>query len=182
MKTDSAREARFTELFTAHYAALVRYAVRRVGPDAAHEVVAETFLVAWRRLDQVPDHALPWLYATGRRVVANELRRRGRALRLGERAAAEPRAAPGDPGETVPERLRVRAALEGLSELDQEVLRLAEWEQLSPADVARVLGCSSSAYTVRLHRARRRLAARLTEPADSSDLLNAPPRPTGELS
>jgi RNA polymerase sigma-70 factor (ECF subfamily) len=150
--------ARFEAMFTAHYPAVVRYAVRRVGPEGAQEVVAETFLTAWRRLDDVPEYPLPWLYATARRLVANELRRRRRAIRLGDRIDATPDDTSSDPSEVIPEQLRVRAALALLSAADQEVLRLSEWEQLTAAEAAQVLGCSTGAAKVRLHRARQRFA------------------------
>ena len=153
---DGDRE-RFEALFRAHYGAVVRYAVRRVGIDAAGEIVAETFTVAWRRLDQVPDNALPWLYATARRLVANEVRRRDRQLRLGERLSGRQAGVSGDHAELLSESLRVQAALDALRERDREVLRLAVWEQLDTADGAAALGCSVAAYKVRLHRARRRL-------------------------
>jgi RNA polymerase sigma-70 factor (ECF subfamily) len=156
--TSDGERARFERLFAAHYAAVVKYAVRRVGAAAADEVAAETFLVAWRRLDRVPDDALAWLYATARRVIANEHRRRARADRLDDRVAAQPPATPADPGDTVPDGLRIRAALAALSERDREALRLTEWEQLTAAQAARVVGCTAATFTVRLHRARRRLA------------------------
>jgi RNA polymerase sigma-70 factor, ECF subfamily len=169
--TDGGERARFERLFAAHYAAVVKYAVRRVGVEAADEVAAETFLVAWRRLDHVPQDALPWLYGTARRVVANEHRRRGRAARLDTRVGAQAQAAMDDPGELVPETMRVHAALSSLSERDREVLRLAEWEQLTAADAARVLGCSATTFNVRLHRARRRLARALEESAPAATAL-----------
>lgn len=159
---------RFEDLFGRHYGALVRYAVRRVGPDSASEIVSETFLTAWRRLDAVPENALPWLYATARHLVANELRRRHRQQRLGERIAAQTELATPDHADVVTDQLRVRAALADLSERDREVLRLAEWERLGPADGARVMGCTQAAFKVRLHRARRRLAALLD--ADEQNL------------
>lgn len=152
---------RFEALFVAHYAAVVRYAVRRVGADAAPEVVSETFLVAWRRLADVPPNALPWLFATARRIAANELRRQRRARAFTETLAGRAAPEPVDPADAIDARLRVRAALAGMSERDREVLRLQAWEQLAPADAARVLGCTTAAYKVRLHRARRRLAALL---------------------
>jgi RNA polymerase sigma factor (sigma-70 family) len=151
--------ARFEELFTRHYAAVVRYALRRVGSEAAQEVVAEIFLVAWRRFSEVPDNALPWLYATARRLVANELRRRSRAVRLGERLESLSDGVVADHAEVVTDQLRMHAALAGLSEQDREVLRLAAWEQIDTADAAKVMRCSRAAFKVRLHRARRRLAA-----------------------
>jgi RNA polymerase sigma-70 factor (ECF subfamily) len=152
----NAERIRFEAMFRQHYGAVLRYATRRVGTDGANEIVAETFLTAWRRFDQVPDPSLPWLYGTARRLVANELRRRARAARLGERIQAQPRPESADPAELVPQRLLVAAALESLSERDREVLRLTEWEQLGPAEVAVVLGCSNAAAKVRVHRARKR--------------------------
>ena len=163
MRSVTTDRERFEALFRSHYAALTRYAIRRVGTDSAAEVVAETFLVAWRRLDAVPaDNALPWLYATARRVVANEQRRWGRARRLHDRvhgvigADVTP-----DHADRIADRLRVQAALDRLGRRDREVLLLAEWEQLSAQDAAQALGCSVAAYHVRLHRARRRIAAHL---------------------
>lgn len=152
---------RFEALFSQHYAAVMRYAVRRVGADAASEIVSETFLTAWRRLDAVPENALPWLYGTARRLVANELRRRGRQQRLDERISTHTDVASPDHADVITDRLRVRAALAGLPERDREALRLAEWERLNTHDAAKVLGCTQAAFKVRLHRARRRLAALL---------------------
>jgi len=156
-----ADRARFEAIFRQHYGAVVRYAVRRVGRDAADEVVNETFLAAWRRLGDVPDNALPWLFGIARKIAANELRRRERQLRLGERMSSHAETATGDHAEFVSEALRVRAAMNALSERDREVLSLTAWDRLDSADAARALGCSVAAYKVRLHRARRRLAALL---------------------
>lgn len=150
---------RFEALFRADYAALTQFAVRRVGPEHAEEIVAETFLVAWRRLDEVRDPALPWLYATAHRVIANHRRGSGRAVRLAARLAARQVAESPDHAEHVSDQIRVRAALARLSERDREVLLLTEWEQLPAADAAQVLGCSVATFHVRLHRARRRIAA-----------------------
>ncbi len=163
-------QQRFEDLFRAHYAAVTKYAIRRVGSDLAAEVVAETFLTAWRRLDEVPHDPLPWLYATGRRVVANEYRRRDRARRLTERLrrTTPPTVSP-DHADGVAERMRVRAALDQLAPRDREALMLAEWEQLPAADAARALGCSTASYGVRLHRARRRIAKILRRDQDAPD-------------
>lgn len=167
----SGDRTRFEALFTAHYAAVLKYAIRRVGTDAADEMTSETFLVAWRRLDRVPADPLPWLYATARRVIANEYRRRDRAHRLGERVAAEPASPTNDPGELVPESIRVHAAMASLSETDREALRLTEWEQLDAADAAWVLGCTRATFAVRLHRARRRLARALQDDEPATALV-----------
>jgi RNA polymerase sigma-70 factor, ECF subfamily len=156
--------ARFEAMFREHYDAVTRYVVRRLGRTVSPDVVSETFLVAWRRLDDVPDTALPWLYATARNLVANEIRRQQRDVALGRRLAARPELPSADLGELIAERLAVTAALQHLSERDREVLRLVQWEGLTVADGAIVMGCSPSAFKVRLHRARRRLAASMSPP------------------
>jgi RNA polymerase sigma-70 factor (ECF subfamily) len=162
-------QVRFEALFTVHYGPLMRYAARRVGVDSAQEVVSETFLLAWRRLGDVPDDALPWLYGAARRVAANEIRRRSRFLRLGERAA-EMHVPERSHPDVVSDQLRVRAALQGLSERDREVVMLAEWEGLTTSEIATVLACSDSAAKVRLHRARRRLALLLGPEHEDIDI------------
>jgi len=178
-----AAKARLEQLFAAHYGDLVRYATRRVGADAASDVVSSTFLIAWRRLADVPtDHSRAWLYAAARNVIANELRGRERRDRLGQRARAQAATGTGDHAGLVTEQLRVRGVLDELAPRDQEVLRLTEWEGLDVDEVAAVLGCSRAAVKVRLHRARRRFAARLTaaettrETADGVDRTARPAR------
>jgi RNA polymerase sigma-70 factor (ECF subfamily) len=162
---------RFKAMYDAHYPAVLRYAARRVGAEAARDIAAETFLTAWRRLDRVPaDQPLPWLYATARKCLANELRRRDRRERLDSRIRTEvlrgwDLAGP-EPGEQVADRLAVLAALGALRPDDQEALRLIEWEQLDVAAAAQVMGCSAATFRVRLHRARRRLARALSDGDD----------------
>jgi RNA polymerase sigma-70 factor, ECF subfamily len=90
----------------------MRFATRRVGADAAGDVVSSTFLIAWRRLADVPaGQGRAWLYGTARRVIANELRGRERRERLGRRVAARVDVASDDHAGAVTEQLRVRAVL-----------------------------------------------------------------------
>ena len=150
-------EARFNALFARHYPAVFGYAARRVGRDEAGDAAAEVFTVAWRRLSRVPaePEALPWLYGVARKVVANHERAARRRLRLEAKAAGgavAPAAGPDAAG------FDVEAAVLRLGEADREVLRLAAWEELQPAEIAAVVGCSANAAAVRLHRARQRLA------------------------
>jgi RNA polymerase sigma-70 factor, ECF subfamily len=158
-----AEHGRFKAMYEQHYPAVLRYAARRVGAEAARDIVAETFLTAWRRLDCVPPgQPLPWLYATARKCLANELRRQNTRERLDSRLRAEATrgldlAGP-EPSELVADRLAVLAALALLRPDDQEALRLIEWEQLDVSAAAQVMGCSAATFRVRLHRARRRLA------------------------
>src|SRR3954447_5395648 len=81
------RETRFSALFEAHFDAVRAYAWRR-DAASADDVAAETFLVAWRRLDSVPADALPWLIGVARNVRRNELRSGRRRSALVERLAA----------------------------------------------------------------------------------------------
>ncbi|HEY8472168.1 MAG TPA: sigma-70 family RNA polymerase sigma factor [Natronosporangium sp.] len=154
-------EAWFTSLYAAHYPDVVRYGLRRLGElDASTELAQEVFVVAWRRRNQVPDRGLPWLYGVARKLLANEWRaRRSRPVPL---PAAGPEPPPVDAeSDLVAMVTDLRAALATLSESDQEILRLVGWEQLTVAEAAVVLDCSRAVAAVRLHRARRRLAAAL---------------------
>lgn len=167
---DSARRERFAVLFELHYDELMRYARRRTDADTARDVVADSFLVAWRRLNDIPEHAArAWLYGTARHVLANSRRTHHRESALAKRAANADIAHPvDDPAEVVVESIRVRQVLGTLSVTDQEVLRLSEWEQLDLTEMSRVLRCSPGAAKVRLHRARRRFAAAMME-SDAED-------------
>jgi RNA polymerase sigma factor (sigma-70 family) len=166
---------RFRALFQAHRSAVLAYARRRVDPDAAADVVAETFLVAWRRLDAVPDDALPWLYGVARKVIGNQRRahRRSQALvdRLGSAVVAS---STDSPERRYAAADALRRALAGLGERDREALRLVAWEGLDPERAAHAAGCSRAAFAVRLHRARRRLAAAMQDEQPSPVPLEVP--------
>ncbi|TMR90982.1 sigma-70 family RNA polymerase sigma factor [Nonomuraea basaltis] len=130
------------------------YAVSRAGRQVADEVVSETFAIAWRRLDDVPEPALPWLLGVARNILRDNVRAEARR----EALAAELRAwTEGDVADQVTERMGVLRALAALAEDDREILVLVAWHGLSPKEAARVVGCSSAAFRVRLHRARKRL-------------------------
>jgi RNA polymerase sigma factor (sigma-70 family) len=156
------REERFELLFRENYPLLRAYALRRAAPDAAQDVVADTFLVAWRRLEDVPADALPWLYGTARRVLANQRRSAGRSEALAERLAhATAPAGWREPGEDVADAELLRLAVDRLSDRSREALVLVGWEGLDGARAARAAGCSRATFAVRLHRARAQLAAEL---------------------
>ena len=156
-QTDDQRQQRFDALFAAHGPDIVAYCTWRANPASdAQDAVAEVFLTAWRRLDELPegDAARVWLYATARRVLANQRRATRRREALHERLAREPAPAAIEPPEG--EAALVREALLRLTARDREVLLLAEWEGLAPAQIAGVLGCLTVTAHGRLHRARRR--------------------------
>jgi len=159
-------EARFSRLYREHEREILRYALRRSGePEDAADVVAETFLVAWRRLGEVPlgGEARLWLYATARRVLANHRRGMKRRTRLAERLREELRRQL--PAQPAAEPSAVLEALADMREGDRELLMLIGMEELTPGEAARVLGIATVTARTRLHRARRRLRARLGEAA-----------------
>jgi len=168
--TDLAEE-RFRRLYDLHYRDVLAYALRRTeGADRAADVVADTFLTAWRRLDAVPldGEARPWLFGVARRVLANHRRGARRRDALVERLAAELVTVPITRPDAVEafgagdaSLAEVGRAFRALSERDREVLTLVGWEGLGSQEVATVLGCTHTAARLRLHRARRRLATAL---------------------
>lgn len=143
---------------------MARYAARRVPADDVGDVVAETFMTAWRRLEEVPDDAVPWLFGTARRHIANRRRssRRRQALghRLAEGAVESPEYQPQIP--EVDEDLL--AAIRRLPDKEREALMLVAWDGLDPKRAAQAAGCSGGALRVRLHRARSRLKKELETP------------------
>lgn len=161
-----AAEAHFERLYSQHGRVVLAYAVRRTSDvqDAA-DVLAETFLVAWRRLEEVPpgEETRLWLYGVARRVLANQQRSERRRERLAERLRHElPDALTAAPTPTA-EAGDIRTALAGLGTEDREILRLSGWEELAPNEIAAVLGISQIAARSRLHRARRRLRSALED-------------------
>lgn len=152
---------RFAELYHRHYRPIRDFCRRRVASHLVDDAVADTFLTAWRRIDDVPqdDEALVWLYAVAYRVIGHQWRSATRYRRLEDRL----RSVGGRPAPAADEsiggdehRLVLEAAAR-LGDADAEVLRLTAWEQLSIADVATVLRISPNAVKQRLHRARQHL-------------------------
>lgn len=163
--TTGARD-RFEKIWRAHYAVVYAYARRRL-PDenAAREVAAESFLVAWRRIADVPASPRPWLLGVARKALANHRRGTGRRDALRVRLMAEVEPEPSDSSEVGP----VGHAFNRLSAADQEVLALTVWEELKPREAAVVLGISPAVYSLRLHRAKQRLRKAATRLGHGSD-------------
>lgn len=157
------REA-FEQLYERHCGAVRAYVRRRVDDDAVDDVLADTWLTAWRRRDSLPEDVAPWLYATARRVLANHRRGARRRVALFRRMAEQPQHIRDAPGSGL------AVALSALSDSDRETLMLVAWEGLDHAAAGRVLGCSANAFGVRLHRARARLARVLSDMAPDHDL------------
>ena len=161
--TDEERRARFENVFRDHYDTVLAYALARADAETARDAAAATFLVAWRRLSEVPERPAAWLLAVTRRTLADQRRTRDRYASLARKLAAQPEAVETepDPGEEIDRRDAVLAALASLRPADQELLRLVAWEGLTNSEIAVVLSCPRLVVGARLHRARQRFRTAL---------------------
>jgi RNA polymerase sigma-70 factor, ECF subfamily len=174
-------DERFQALYDAHAGAVLSYARRRAARADADDVLAEVFLVAWRRLEEVPSaQERIWLLGVARRALANQRRGSTRKGALRERLAVHASAPAPAPAQPFPAagQTRLGRALASLSESDRELLLLLAWEGLGNDEAARVLEIRPRALRVRLHRARRRLADALAregsgDAADTATALEA---------
>lgn len=175
--SDALAEGRFRQLFADNERDLLAYALRRVErPEDAADIVAETFLTAWRRLGKVPegDDGRLWLFGVARRQIANQRRSRLRQSRLADRLRHELPAAIATSARSAEDHraAAVIAALGRLDDEDREILRLTAWEGLTPIQVAKVMNLPGPTVRTRLHRARGRLRAEVLEagpnPLDST--------------
>jgi len=174
-------ENRFRSAYRTYYRQVYVYFRRRTDFESAQDGCADTFLVAWRRIDDLPDEpeTLPWLYGIARRVLANQWRSRKRSDRLRDRLLGF-----GTKPEPSPETIVIRAphiqnvldALERLQPIDREVLLLSEWEGQSTKEIAAAVGCKPHAVDQRIYRAKHRLEAELSriesESTESSGHVN----------
>ena len=149
---------RFERIYRENFRPVLRFALGRIDPERAKDVVAETFLVAWRRLDDVPAEPRLWLLGVARKVIAGQFRSEARraALSLRLQSASVSADSP-NLAESFGEYDEVLTAFSTLRESDREVLRLVAWDGLESEDAAEVLEITRLAFAVRLHRARRRL-------------------------
>jgi RNA polymerase sigma-70 factor (ECF subfamily) len=172
-------EERFTALYDRHYRRVFGYVLLRAEHGVAEDVSSETFLVAWRRLDEMPEHTLPWLLGVARNLLAKQCDSRQRRKALLDRITAGAAAAAQeqviwDVAEQVVDKDAALTALASMPEKDLEAMALATWHGLDPQESAAVMGCSVRAYHARLHRARKRLAAAFSgEPESRPAVRNA---------
>lgn len=155
-------ESEFSSLFRAQYDDLLLFVRRRAHAQVVDDIVAETFLIAWRRRADIPAEPRPWLFRTARNVMLNATRGLNRqtavAVKIGTRREDIA-------GLSIDDQIDLQSAWRALSPADQEVLALSIWEDLPQAEAATVLGCTRAAYTMRLTRAKRHLTALLSHPA-----------------
>ncbi|MEO9138085.1 MAG: sigma-70 family RNA polymerase sigma factor [Jatrophihabitans sp.] len=156
---------RFTATFDRWSPRVFSYARRQLSVNDAQDVVADTFLVAWRRWSDVPDEPLPWLLVVARHTIANQRRRHRRQHELIDSAAVLERLAGPACGADadVLERAALIAAVATLTEMEREAVLLVAWDALTNRDAATVAGCSQRAFEVRLSRARARLNRALAD-------------------
>jgi RNA polymerase sigma-70 factor (ECF subfamily) len=124
------------------------YALRPIDPATADDLVSELFVVASRRLDEIPDDPLAWLLGTARRVQASHRRAVGGREGLAEQLPALHASVWRDEIAREPHFLR---ALARLSDRDREILLLVAWEDLNPVSAAPALDCSKATFAARLH-------------------------------
>ena len=179
MAVGSIQKAMLDQLYREHHRSVLAYCLRRTDRVSAYDATADVFVVAVRRADEIPkgEAALPWLYGTAFRVLANRRRSVKRFLRLAERVAGARSENTLGPDLVVVRRSEyeeVAAALEQLPDLDREVLRLATWEELPRREIAELLGISRSGVDKRITRALQRTRQHLNIP--EKDEANPHPR------
>lgn len=147
--------------FRAYANRVLAYLLHRTDPQTAQDVLQEVFVTAFRKAEQVPQPPLGWLFGTARRLLANKHRGHRRHDQLIARLLDDASK------EADPDLAEVKEAflqtLATLSPGDREVLTLTGWYDLTPREAAEALGTSAATYAVRLHRARKRLAAALDQ-------------------
>lgn len=166
MTAQQIHRERFERIAEETFEPLQRYLRRRAPLHDAEDVLAEVLLTVWRRIEDAPaGNPLPWCYGIARRTLANHRRGDRRRLRLVTRVGAEPVTHQPDSADLQPDP-DLTGALRSLTPGDQEIIRLWAWEQLEPREIAVALGLTPNAATLRLSRARKKLAETLTRQED----------------
>jgi RNA polymerase sigma-70 factor, ECF subfamily len=166
MSGEAADAASFAALYTETNADVLAFLLRRCPtPEDAADCLAETYLVAWEKRNQVPAgvESRLWLFGVARNVMRRGHERHRRlataaqslAEELQSAASARPALAPGQSE-------LITAALAELSAVDQEIITMISWDGLTPRQIGHVLGISANVVRVRAHRARARLRSFLS--------------------
>ena len=165
MATEAA-ETMFEAMYAAHVREVLAYCLRRTAQAEAYDVTAEVFVVAWRRVAELPDgpEILPWLYGVAANVLKNQRRSTRRARNLaGKIGLQAERFQPGPETQVVrrAEYEEVHRAIDSLKPKYREVIKLVEWEELPRDQVAELLSVSRATIDQRTHRAYQQLERRL---------------------
>lgn len=158
---DQQDQARFENLYRENVRRLLAYVLTRTTTERAHDVIASAFLVAWRRFDEVPPDALPWLIGVARRVLADQRRSDVRQRAVGQRLAHEATTSQtmfDGAEDSIVLRRSIRDALAQMREQDREIVILIAWHDFNIDQLAVALSCSKAVASLRLHRARKRFA------------------------
>jgi RNA polymerase sigma-70 factor (ECF subfamily) len=148
----------FEALFRANYNRLEQYVGRRVPHVDIDDVVAATFVVAWKKFGLIEQPSLPWLF----RIASFEVKSSHRkARRDGHTLGSEVLEGIPNNVDEIFNTEPLRHALAELSDVDQEILRLVHWDELTRSEIAEVLELEVSTVNMRYHRAITRLEQRL---------------------
>jgi RNA polymerase sigma-70 factor, ECF subfamily len=162
---DPDAQVRFSLLYDAYYAPVYGYVVSRAGSRLAEDIASEAFGLAWKQFSELPDQPLPWLFRLARQVIRKAVRTEERQAALVSELEVWADAVDDDVAIKVIDRAANLRGLAALSDADREILTLVAWHGLAPGEAASVVGCTSAAFFVRLHRARKRLAKAIDEQA-----------------
>jgi RNA polymerase sigma factor (sigma-70 family) len=165
---DRLRRERFERLYAGTRVSILGYFLRRVtSPADAADLLAETYLIAWRKLEDVAkeEEARLWLYGVARRIVYHHHRHQlvEQSLAVSLRASLESEGSAFHAHGDSPFADVIIASLDHLKPLDREIIELSAWEQLAPAEIATVVGMKAGAVRVRLHRIRTALRVQLID-------------------
>ncbi len=171
MKDD--RRARFVALYEDHADAVMSYCLRLLDASTAEDAVSDTFLTAWRKLDDVPQEPRGWLIVTARNTIRNRYRTQARALDVKDHLQQITRLAADPADVTAERRADLLTALASLTDDEREAILLVSWDGLTGFEAARALRCSHGALRVRVHRARQKMAAALGDTAPTTIALGS---------
>ena len=163
---------RFAAMYEQNRARVHAFAISKAGRQLADEILSEVFMIAWRKIEAVPEPPLPWLLGVARNVAMSQFRAAAREQSLADEMSSwlsPSEITVGDIAEDVADKIAVLKALSELSASDRELLTLVAWHGLSARSAAQVTGCSTATFFVRLHRARRRLELALAAGEDAED-------------
>lgn len=162
---EAARSDRFVGIYERLHGRVWAYAARRVGREFADDVAAETFLIAWRKFDQLPVDPTAWLFGVAHNVVLRRFAADAREACVQASLAFEWSHESCDGHDDVD----IWRAWASLTERDREVLALIAWDGLKVREAARVVGLKPAVFSVRLHRARKRFERLLDHASPTQD-------------